>query len=456
MKRLFLFYFFYSVVSLAQMKIELPEPDGGHTDAIVIEKDGNLIQEYFARGYTKNTPHLSWSMAKTITGILIAQASLDYQFSLSDQVKNFIPDFKGEAKIIDVLQMSSGIEFSEDYFGLPVSSDVVKMLYLDGAGIGATEYVKSLPLRAGINPGDHFFYSSGDANLLMEILKNIIHNDLEYENYPWKRLFTPLGIEHATFERDRNQIFIGSSYLYMSAFDYLKIGKLIMNNGKWNGLQLIPEFYIKLLHTVSPGVEKKALDGSSQARAYSVQATTNLPIMSRKLEPEYKDLPLDSVLLLGHQGQMIISSPSEKMVVVRLAMDKGSSFKRSNFLSAVKDLVKTVSVNYQSAGDQRNPKLSSPDPAIKSSGKLHLLDLFKIPQLIRRYTAKEYCSCRFVVGRSDVDCTQDVGFSMPVMPQIKITDGEKPGTKIIKTHFRIGDENTAEFSGEKFGCRLTD
>jgi CubicO group peptidase (beta-lactamase class C family) len=439
---------------MAQIKEAITEPQGVNTDAVIIEKDGKIIYQYYNRGYTPSTPHLSWSMAKTITGFLIGQASLEYKFSIEDKVSKFIPDFKGSARIIDVLQMSSGINFSEDYFGLPVSSDVVKMLYLDGARLGATEYVKTLPRRENVKPGDHFFYSSGDANLLMEILKKVINNDQVYENYPWEKIFKPLGIEHATFERDRNNIFIGSSYIYMSAPDYLKIGQLIMNNGLWNGKQIIPEFYIKLLHTVAPGVDKIAVGGTSSARAYSMQATTNLPILGRGLEPEYEDLPLDAILLLGHQGQLIVASPSQKLVIVRLAMDKGAKFKKKTFFSAVKDLINSTDAGaYTTAGDHKNPALKSPKPSEGLTGKLHIMDLFKVPLLIRSYAAKEYCSCRFVVGRSHEDCYDDVALTMPIMPQIHVTDGEN-GTKKITTTFFIGDENTTEFTGEKFGCRL--
>lgn len=454
MKIIFTLILLVCVSSHAQMKEAITEPKGVNTDAVLIEKDGKLIYHYFAREYTQDTPHLSWSMAKTMTGFLIGQASEEYKFSLEDKVSKFIPDFQGSARIIDVLQMASGINFSEDYFGIPVSSDVVKMLYLDGARMGTTEYVKTLPMRTNTNPGEHFFYSSGDANLLMEILKKVINNDQIYENYPWVKIFKPLGIEHATFERDRNNVFIGSSYMYMTATDYLKIGKLVVNGGMWEGKQLIPASYMKLLHTVAPGVEKLAVGGTSSARSYSMQATTNMPILGRNLESEYDDLPTDSILFLGHQGQMIVASPSQKLVIVRLAMDKSTQFRKRFFFSAIKDLIKTNKAgDYVVAGDHKDPKLVAPPPNEGSHGTIHLMDLFKVPLLIRSYTAKEYCSCRFVVGRTHEACFADVGLTMPVMPQIHVTDGEN-GTKKIMTKFFIGDENTAEFTGEKFGCRL--
>ena len=108
-------------MSRADLIDQIKSP-GVNTDILIVKKNEKIIYQKYQQGYSESTPHLSWSMAKTITGILIAKASLEYKFSLNDQVSKFIPDFKGTAKIIDVIQMSSNIDFTEQYFGLPVSS----------------------------------------------------------------------------------------------------------------------------------------------------------------------------------------------------------------------------------------------------------------------------------------------------------------------------------------------
>ena len=121
MKSIFLIFFLISLMSRADLIDQIKSP-GVNTDILIVKKNEKIIYQKYQRGYSESTPHLSWSMAKTITGILIAKASLEYKFSLNDQVSKFIPDFKGTAKIIDVIQMSSNIDFTEQYFGLPVSS----------------------------------------------------------------------------------------------------------------------------------------------------------------------------------------------------------------------------------------------------------------------------------------------------------------------------------------------
>lgn len=71
---------------------------------------------------------------------------------------------------------------------------------------------------------------------------------------------------------------------------------------------------------VAPGVSAQALPGTSQTRAYSSRLTTNLPIPARGLPSEYADLPTDALLMIGHQGQLVVASPSQKLVIVRLAV----------------------------------------------------------------------------------------------------------------------------------------
>lgn len=427
-------------------------PKGVHTDVLIVIKDSKTLFEHYDRGFKSETPHLSWSMAKTFTGILLAQASMEYGFSLEDKVQKFIPEFKGEARIIDLIQMSSGIDFSEEYYGIPVNSDVVRMLYLDGEKNGASGYVKSLPLYQDHKPGTYFYYSSGDSNLLMEILKRVINDNQKYDNYPWEKLFNPLEIKNVTFEQDSQNVFIGSSYIYMSAADYLKVARLIMQKGQWNNKQIIPKFYFKLMTELAPGVSQLALDGTSTTRAYSAQTTTNLPIPERKLSSEFPDMPLDTLFLYGHQGQIIAVSPSEKMILLRLGFDKGSALDKQLLYKLTKDEIKKTFNSYKTVGDEK-PQFEGnkkTELKLRLNKGFSISDLVKVPQLIRSYTAKEFCSCYFITGRSEDWCRKDIGYTMPVMPKIVIQDD-----KSITTSFWFGTKVTAKFRNEKLGCYLT-
>lgn len=433
---------------------------GIKTDVFVVIKDGKTLFEYYARGYNPNVKHLSWSMAKTIAGILIGQAVEDGYLNYSDKIKTYIPHYQSEATVLDLLQMSSGIKFKEEYFGIPVTSSVTNMLYLKSEEMGVQDYLSTLTQRVDTNPGQHFYYSSGDSNTLMEVLKISISQKSKklYKNYPWERLFNPLGMPNVTFERDLKGTFIGSSYVYATPSEFIKIGQLLMNKGAWDGKQVIPVDYVKLMNTVAPGVEKVALEGTSQTRSYSVQLTTNLPIKGRNLPSEYADLPEDALLMIGHQGQFIIASPSQKLVILRLSMDK-AKYDRKPVLKAVSEFIKSKGLNYVTVRDhmkESEDKITENPVQLnaKKSEKLKISDYAKVPRLMMTLAAKEYCSCRFVVKRSRKWCIDDLKSSLPVVPVLIVSSKAKKVAALLGAGIS-GRYAIAEFHGEKFGCTVT-
>lgn len=449
---------FFSAHTYAQTK-DLIQSDrsGVNTDAVIVYKDGEILFEHYARGYDETKKHLSWSMAKTFAGILIGQAIDEGKLGLDDPISKYLPQVKSSATIRNVLNMSSGIAFKEEYSGVPVDSDATKMLYLNGPSQGFGNFAASLPVRKDAVAGEHFYYSSGDTNVLMEILKRVSQSQSEYSERPFKKLFQPLGISNATFEQDSQGTFVGSSYVYLTARDYLKVGQLLMNQGKAGDQTVIPETYFKLMQAVAPGVDQKALPGTSQQRAYSSQITTNRPIAGRGFSfPQYADLPEDALIMIGHQGQWVIASPAEKLVIVRLGMDKGTSLDRYDFFAAVKLLIKQKGLEYHV------PRDSSPGAYEGSNGvvvaasspkeKTRIKDYFKVPHLIRAMAAKEYCSCINVVGRSEKDCRSDLKVSLPILPRLK--RAENGDVKAILGAGVFGSVSKAKFVSPELGCML--
>lgn len=425
--------------------------EGVNTDSVIIYKDGKIILEAYANEYNSSTKHLSWSMAKSVAGMLIGIAEGEGLISYSDLVSKYLPHFKSPATIMDILTMSSAVQFKEEYAGVPVDSDATKMLYLNGPENGFYKYIESLPLRKNTAPGHHFYYSSGDTNILMEVLKVAINDKKKYDNYPWDKLFNQLGIQDATFEQDSNGTFVGSSYIYLTPIDFLKIGKLIMQAGIWEGSRIIPESYIQLMSKVAPGVNLMAINGTSSTRSYSTQITTNKPILGRGLPSEYQYLPEDSLLMIGHQGQLIVASPSQKMVIVRLAMDKGTSFNRKEFFKVTSELIKENGLNLETTTSLKVHETNQiQQKTVK--GKTKILDYLKVPHLIRAMAAKEYCSCRLVVGRSKSACKKDLKVSLPILPILTISkDNTTVKAMLGPGLFRT---SIAVFNGKKLGCSL--
>ena len=428
--------------------------NGIHTDAFIVIKEGTTLYEKYARGYGPHTKHFSWSMAKTFGGILIAQAIDEGCLGLRDPVSRWLPQVKTKATIQDLLNMSSGIKYLEEYAGVPVNSDATKMLYLDGPKNGFAAYTASLPTRKNETPGSHYYYSSGDANLLMAVLEKSISDRRQYDQYPWEKLFKPLGIPSATFEQDSAGTFVGSSYIYMTPKDYQKVGEMLMNRGKVNGVQVIPTWYFESMNVIANGVQKSELAGTDPMRAYSTQITTNRPIIGRQLLSQYPDLPEDSLIMIGHQGQLVIASPSQKLIIVRLATDKKDSLlDRQKLFSLVKGLMIEKGLAIQVARDSAPNQYAHRRIVVekKENESASMEDYMRVPQLIRALGAKEMCSCVYVSRRKVAQCEEDLKNTLPVLP--KFTFDLKNLT--VTTHLGMGDSHSlAVYVNERLGCKL--
>lgn len=433
----------------------LRETEKANTDVVLIYKDGKVIYQYYAREHGPNTKHLSWSTAKTMTAMLIGIADKEGILSIDDPVKKYFPQFKNDARIVDVLQMSSGLHFKEAFKGFPSYLDLTNMLYLDGQEMGYTNFMLKSPVSKVGGPGEYFNYSSGDTNLLMGILQKAIGNQAKYNSYPWEKLFNPMQID-ATFEQDMKGNFVGSSYIYMKPSDYLKLGQLLMNKGVWNGQQLFSPSYFELMNTVAPGVHKKIQEFNEVNKAYSIQLTTNRPIEGRGLPSNYSDLPLDTLIMYGHQGQIIAASPSQQFVVVKLARDK-KALDRKAFYKAVAKFVRSKNLAFETVGSSNQVLAKAnyqpdeqeyEDPEDRGTAE----SLLAVPHLLRAYIAKEYCSCRLVVGRSEKACKADMKAAFPVLPRLKIKDD---GTVTATLGLGLFKKSKAVYRGQKFGCVLT-
>lgn len=429
----------------------LRNTDKANTDVVLVYKDGKVIYQYYAREYGPNTKHLSWSMAKTLTGILIGIAESEGLLSFDDPVRKFYPGARTSARIIDVLGMSSGIKFKEAFVGFPTDLDLTNMMYMNGQAKGYVDYMLTQPLSSTGAPGEYFNYSSGDTDLLMGILQKAINNQSVYNKYPWEKLFKPLGIE-ATFEQDMKGTFVGASYIYMKATDYLKVGQLLMQKGNWNGQQIIPTKYFEMMNVVAPGVHKKIQIGNEENKAYSMQVTTNLPIEGRNLPSAYKDLPLDALIMYGHQGQIIAASPSQNLVLVKLAMDK-KVLSRPGFFAATKKLILSKGYSYETVGSLNRNKASDEVYEEEDHERGFIGTILSVPRLLRSFSVKEYCSCRLVIGRSEAACKADLRASFPILPRLKIKDD---GTVTATLGLGLFKKAKAVYRGKTFGCTLTE
>ncbi|WP_420589073.1 serine hydrolase domain-containing protein [Bacterioplanoides sp.] len=300
-----------------------------HTFTTAALLNGELIHEQYAQGHHGEMKMLSWSMAKTITALLIGILIDEGKLSLEQAIANTSDD-KGQIQLQHVLQMSSGLEWREGYKG---SSDVSYMLYEHG---NTANYVEGRPQQ--YPPGKHFQYSTGDTQLLAEVIRQTLPHTSNrtldsdqqglYDFYQ-QRLFKPLGI-NAVVEHDESGGFIGGARMFMTTHDWLKIGQLILQQGQWTvqgeSQQLVSPEWIHWISQPSPAKDY-----------YGGQ------LWLANMETDIAGIPDDAVFLRGHLGQIVAVIPSRQLVLVRLGA-QGNKVTPSAFIERfLQDLAELIS-----------------------------------------------------------------------------------------------------------------
>lgn len=298
---------------------------GVRSDAVVVIRDGQLVYERYAGPTRAQTPHLAWSMSKSIMACVLGVAYGEGRFQLDDAVAQHFAPFAAhpQVKMRHLLNWASGLAWEEDYEYAPLKSSVVAMLYTRGRDDMAG-FVAGFPADA--EPGQRFRYSSGDSNVLAASLRQMVGD--AYADYPWSALFEPLGIRSAVWERDASGTFVGSSYAYMTARDLARIGLLMQRGGRWKERQLLPPAWMQFALTPFANYRPSAEDASDgvpggQWWLNRAPAGAGLP---------WPNAPETAFAALGHWGQALYVLPDQKLVIVRYADDRDGSYRHDDFL----------------------------------------------------------------------------------------------------------------------------
>jgi CubicO group peptidase (beta-lactamase class C family) len=283
-----------------------------YTKAIIILHKGRLVAERYAAGVDKDTPLIGWSMSKSITGLttglMVGDGLLDVAAPAQVTIWHENPDdLRARITLDQLLRMSSGLAFDETY---AIGSDVTYMLSNSGDAGG---YAADMPLEAA--PDTRWAYSSGTSNIIAGILKRTSGGSLQtHFDYVQTRLFTPLGITSAILETDTEGTFIGSSYSYLNARDWARLGQFCLQNGAWNGVQLLPKDWIA--YSTAPTYTNPGND-------YGAHFWLNGDPEDESKGRAWPDLPTDAYFMSGFQGQFVAVVPSADLVVVRLGFSSG-------------------------------------------------------------------------------------------------------------------------------------
>jgi CubicO group peptidase (beta-lactamase class C family) len=299
------------------------------TRAVLIVYDGKLIGERYAPGFNKNMPLIGWSMTKSITNALVG--ILVHQGKLSLQDPAPVPEWQTEEDprknitIDQLLRMSSGLEFEEEYATKPLS-DINNMLFRKG---DMAAYAASMPLE--VNPDEKWSYSSGTSLILSRIIRSLFDQHEDYLSFPRMALFNKIGMRSAVLETDSSGTFVGSSFCYATARDWARFGLLYLNDGVWEGKRILPEAWVEYTMTPTP----KAPRGRYGAHFHLNRGQLDEP--QNRLFP---NLPSDLYFAYGYQEQYVVIIPSKKLVIVRLGMSyQGSGWDLEGLIT---DVIKAI------------------------------------------------------------------------------------------------------------------
>lgn len=268
-----------------------------------VAKDGKALWEYYWDGYSNESHTNSFSMSKSVITMLLGKAiEQGYIKSLDQPITDFLPEFKDDefgklCTIGDLSAMTSGFDWSEDYY-LPLNP-TAKAYYGD-------KIEKQMLDRKFIQkPGGNFNYISSDTQLLAIVLQRATKRSVS--QYLQEEFWQPMGMEQdAYWSKDRAD---GMEKAYCclnsNVRDFGKFGQLLLQNGNWNGRQILDSAFVQKM--IIPNY--KAFKQGEHAR-YGYSIWTDY-----EHEPNFYGM-------MGHLGQRVIVIPSENLVIVRLGHEK--------------------------------------------------------------------------------------------------------------------------------------
>jgi CubicO group peptidase (beta-lactamase class C family) len=276
--------------------------DDNNTVAFLIIKNDTIQYEKYFDGYEQESIVASFSMAKSVTSILIGCAIDEGLIkSVDESITTYIPELKEngleKVTIKHLLQMTSGIDFNESYFN--PFGDAASFYY------GRKLRKNISKMKPKIDPGQNFNYISGNTQLLGLVLERALKTKTITE-YLQEKIWTPLEMEYdASWSIDRKENGLEKTFCCLNgrARDFAKIGRLYLNKGNWNGTQIVSESWVE---------ESTKIDQTEGSADY-YQYQWWIPTAK------------GDFMAQGILGQFIYINPSKNLVIVRLGKNEGKT-----------------------------------------------------------------------------------------------------------------------------------
>ena len=217
--------------------------------SVMIVKDGSVIFSRWQSEGVDSVPHVLHSVSKTFTATAVGLAIADGKMALTDKIVDYFPD-KLPAEVSDNLKAMT----VRDLLTMSCGHDDDPSGTIRSAGDDWVTAFLSYPVKH--KPGTFYCYNSLGTYVLSAIVQQVTSEKVL--DYLTPRLFEPLHIEKPRWEESPQGINCGGWGLYLKTEDLAKMGQLLLQEGEWNGQQLIPAEWVsemskKQVESVNPG-----------------------------------------------------------------------------------------------------------------------------------------------------------------------------------------------------------
>jgi CubicO group peptidase (beta-lactamase class C family) len=306
--------------AIAKLTADIRAGKYSNIHSLLVLRSGKVVAEEYFQGederrgqplgpvrFDASTLHDLRSVTKSVTsalfGIAVASGAIP---DIEAPALSYFPEYKDlqtadrlRIRLRHVLSMSSGLEWDEDSrpYGDPQNSETA----MDAAG-DRVRFVLSRPIAAP--PGERFRYSGGDTLLLAAVIERA--TKMRLDQYAEKVLFRPLGIDRYDWIKYPDGTPIAASGLRLLPRDMAKFGVLYLNRGQWQGVQVVPEAWVK----ASTSPQTKVSDRPFGFQNYGYQWW---------LGTVRDDAHTPWIMAVGYGGQRIMLIPSLDLVMVLTA-----------------------------------------------------------------------------------------------------------------------------------------
>lgn len=337
------------------VKSMMSEASGLETtlNGVAVWQEGYASSGAWSGKSGRETRRQMWSVTKTFTSMAVGIAVGEGRLSLSEKVAPLFPEEVAEAEetmteqskanlealtVRDLLIMANGhrkdptIEYARKYFTKdPFGSlkyihnewvDVSGLLEKNGETLPGLFF--EYPFEAV--PGERFCYDSFSSCMLSEILTKKTGETMA--DYLYSRMFKPLGLDKPEWE-DINGVTAGGWGLHLNTDEMLTFGRLLLDGGKWNGNQIIPEDYLR------DAVTDRIKDRMNGGKDYS---TTGYGYQVRTREDG------SLYMAVGLFGQYIVVIPDKRAVI---ALTSAMPFDAGNILGDLPKIMDLLNGNLE-------------------------------------------------------------------------------------------------------------